>query len=136
MAKKNIQIEEDLHSEVVEFCKLNGVKVGDFCSDAIRNWLQLEKFGDAPFFERPVPVMVKKAEGNTPPPVEPIDVPNETIEKEGLVDKDKTPSFAEVVSGIQKVDITMTALPSKEGDELLTKLLSENENPKPRKRRL
>lgn len=53
MAKKSIQIEEALHSEVVEFCKLNGVKLGDFCAAAIKNWLQLEKFGDAPFFVRP-----------------------------------------------------------------------------------
>lgn len=53
MGKKSIQIDENLHNEVVEFCKLNGVKVGDFCSAAIKNWLQLEKFGDAPFFMRP-----------------------------------------------------------------------------------
>ena len=54
MGKKSIQIDENLHQEVAEFCKLNNIKTGDFYSDAIKNWLRLSKFGDAPFFEPPV----------------------------------------------------------------------------------
>lgn len=53
MAKKTIQIDENLHQEVAEFCKLNELKTSDFYADAIKNWLQLSKFGDAPFFEPP-----------------------------------------------------------------------------------
>ena len=50
MGKKSIQIEEELHSEIAEFCKLNGIKLGDFCGAALKNWLSIQKFGDAPFF--------------------------------------------------------------------------------------
>ena len=54
MAKKSVQIDEKLHAEVTEFCKINGIKVTDFCNDAVKNWLQNEKFGDAPFYDKPV----------------------------------------------------------------------------------
>ena len=144
MAKKSIQNEEELHSEFVEFCKLNGLKVGDFCSEAIKNWLQLEKFGDAPFFEHPTVALVQKADvQNGNGRVYPESVLENAIEnaqKEGFVGdlthNDK--SFAEVISGITKLDITLTPLPIKESDKLVTKLLSENQySPsKPRKRRL
>ena len=68
MAKKSVQIDEKLHAEVTEFCKIKGIKVTDFCNDAVKNWLQNEKFGDAPFYDKPViklPAFVPEASDGT-----------------------------------------------------------------------
>ena len=46
---KSIVINDILHNEILEYCKLNKTTVKDFSEKALKNALMLEKYGDIPF---------------------------------------------------------------------------------------
>lgn len=41
--------DEKLYSEIVEYCKENGLKVAEFCTDLLFGAFAVEKYGDTPF---------------------------------------------------------------------------------------
>ena len=49
---KTVAINEDLYNEISEYCKLNKITVKDFSEKALKDALMLEKYGDAPFFNK------------------------------------------------------------------------------------
>jgi hypothetical protein len=49
MAKHSILISEELFNDISSYCKLNGLKVNQFCEDMLKTLLAREKFGDVPF---------------------------------------------------------------------------------------
>lgn len=47
---KNIQINDSkLYDKIVEYCKLNNLKVSDFITEMVRKQFMIEKYGDTPF---------------------------------------------------------------------------------------
>lgn len=50
---KTIAIDETLYDEISEYCKLNKLTIKDFSEKALKEALMLEKYGDAPFFNKP-----------------------------------------------------------------------------------
>lgn len=48
---KSIVINDILHNEILEYCKLNKTTVKDFSEKALKNALMIEKYGDAPFLK-------------------------------------------------------------------------------------
>jgi hypothetical protein len=50
MAKHSIQITDSkLYDNIVEYCKINGLKVSFLCTDMLRKQFLVEKYGDVPF---------------------------------------------------------------------------------------
>ena len=47
--KRAIMIRSDLYEEIAEYCKLNGLKIQEFCNEALQKLISNEKFGDVPF---------------------------------------------------------------------------------------
>lgn len=50
---KTVAIDETLYDEISEYCKLNKITIKDFSEKALKEALMLEKYGDAPFFNKP-----------------------------------------------------------------------------------
>lgn len=47
---KNIQINDSkLYDKIVEYCKLNSLKISDFITEMVRKQFMIEKYGDTPF---------------------------------------------------------------------------------------
>ena len=52
MSKHFITItDENLYNDIIEYCKLNGEKVNDFCQRILKEQLLIIKYGDTPFGE-------------------------------------------------------------------------------------
>jgi hypothetical protein len=52
MSKHFITItDENLYNDIVEYCKLNGEKINNFCQRIIKEQLLIVKYGDTPFGE-------------------------------------------------------------------------------------
>lgn len=49
MEKHSISIDAKLYSEISEYCKINGLKVANFCNELLSNAFSVEKYGDIPF---------------------------------------------------------------------------------------
>lgn len=50
MAKHSIQIDDDkLYKDIVSYCKVNGLKIGTFCTDMLKKQFAIEQYGDVPF---------------------------------------------------------------------------------------
>ena len=50
MAKHNIQINDsELYGRIVEYCKINGLKLGSFVTEMLRKQFMVEQYGDVPF---------------------------------------------------------------------------------------
>ena len=50
MAKHNIQINDsELYNQIVEYCKINGLKVSNLITEMVRKQFMIEKYGDTPF---------------------------------------------------------------------------------------
>lgn len=49
----SVNIEDKLYNEIKEYCALNGLKIGQFINDMLRNKFMVEKYDDAPpFFKK------------------------------------------------------------------------------------
>ena len=48
----SIRIEDALYEKVSNYCKENNIRINVFCSDAIRQYLTDEMYGDAPFMSK------------------------------------------------------------------------------------
>lgn len=46
---RSITLKDKLYEDLQSFCKLNGIKINDFCNQAILSELNRRKFGDIPF---------------------------------------------------------------------------------------
>lgn len=47
---KSVQINDNkLYDQIVEYCKLNSLKVSDFITEMVRKQFMIEKYGDTPF---------------------------------------------------------------------------------------
>ena len=46
---KNITINEELYTEISEYCKYNKLSIKDFSERALKNAIMIEKYGDIPF---------------------------------------------------------------------------------------
>ena len=46
---KQISIPDGLHSDITEYCRLNGLKISQFCSEILSEGLSIAKYGDTPF---------------------------------------------------------------------------------------
>ncbi len=56
MSKHTITItDENLYNEIVEFCRLNNEKIGNFCQELIKKQFLIEKYGDTPFLKNKIP---------------------------------------------------------------------------------
>jgi len=49
MSKHSIQINNELYSNILEFCKANNEKISVFCERILKDGLLREKYGDTPF---------------------------------------------------------------------------------------
>jgi hypothetical protein len=49
MGKHRIEISDDLYSDILEYCKLNGLKIGSFINDLLTKQFAIEQYGDTPF---------------------------------------------------------------------------------------
>lgn len=50
MAKHNVQIDDsELYQQIVEYCKLNELKIGAFITEMVRKQFMIEQYGDVPF---------------------------------------------------------------------------------------
>ena len=94
MGLKTIRVQEDVFNEIAEYCKLNELKITDFCSEKLKEVVLVEKYGDTPFG-----TMITKKQVDTPvnkdeeidkkepvvvePSVEPV---KETIEEPVVVE--------------------------------------------------
>ena len=45
----NISIDDDLYSDIKQYCKLNNIKISIFCNDLIKKYFNNLKYGDIPF---------------------------------------------------------------------------------------
>jgi hypothetical protein len=46
---KTIRIREDVYNKISDYCKLNNLKITDFCSEKLENSILIEQYGDTPF---------------------------------------------------------------------------------------
>lgn len=46
---RSITLKDKIYEDLQSFCKLNGIKINDFCNQAILSELNRRKFGDIPF---------------------------------------------------------------------------------------
>lgn len=73
MGKHSVQIDDtELYNNIVEYCKLNNLKIGNFITELVRKQFMIEQYGDIPFgnFNEINPVL---PEGYKTP--EPISIP-------------------------------------------------------------
>lgn len=49
MEGSSVKIEAELYKEILEYCKVNGLKINKFCNDLLREKFMIEKYGDVPF---------------------------------------------------------------------------------------
>lgn len=49
MQKHRITINDSLYKELYEFCKLNNLKLTEFCNILLKKSLLIEKYGETPF---------------------------------------------------------------------------------------
>lgn len=49
MAKHYITIEDDLYEDIVNYCKLNNLKINSYCCNLLRKEHNMSKYGDIPF---------------------------------------------------------------------------------------
>lgn len=49
MSKHSVQINNELYSDILEFCKANNEKISVFCERILKDGLLREKYGDTPF---------------------------------------------------------------------------------------
>lgn len=52
MAKHSVQIDDDiLFKQIVDYCKINNLKIGAFITEMIKKQFAIEQYGDIPFGE-------------------------------------------------------------------------------------
>lgn len=50
MGKHNIQIDDDiLYKQIIEYCKINNLKIGAFVTEMLKKQFAIEQYGDIPF---------------------------------------------------------------------------------------
>jgi hypothetical protein len=50
MAKHNIQIDDSiLYKQIIDYCKINNLKIGAFVTDMLKKQFAIEQYGDIPF---------------------------------------------------------------------------------------
>ncbi len=113
--------DERLYSEIVEYCKENDLKIGDFCTKLLFGAFAVEKYGDTPFG-------IVKAEPIRPR-TEPVEPP-----KEPVLQKEPAPE-PKVVTEEPKQNVEVPE--EKKGEAPKAEEAAETIIPvKPRKRRL
>lgn len=60
MNLKTIRVHEDVFNDISDYCKINGLKIVDFCSEKLKEAVLVEKYGDTPFG-----VMINKKQNDT-----------------------------------------------------------------------
>ena len=145
MAKHSIQItDSELYGRIVEYCKINGLKIGSFVTEMLKKQFMVEQYGDTPFTTYETTII-----NNSPVSSITIDVviekPNEdeSIEivknvKPSTISipytiEENTPLITNGDSDLNKKYIN-TRVPSDFYSEIKTE--SESKAQKPKKRRL
>lgn len=64
MAKHSIQISNELYSEIFEYCKINGLKIGQFINDLLAKQFIIEKYGDTPFTKYETTILNNKSDSS------------------------------------------------------------------------
>ena len=94
MAKHNIQIDDDiLYRQIIEYCKINNLKIGAFVTDMLKKQFAIEQYGDIPFgnFNDLEPINeikpVLSEDYKTPEPIETkaVFIPYELKTKETII---------------------------------------------------
>ena len=94
MAKHNIQIDDDiLYKQIIEYCKINNLKIGAFVTDMLKKQFAIEQYGDIPFgnFNDLKPINeikpVLSEDYKTPEPIETkaVFIPYELKTKETII---------------------------------------------------
>ena len=94
MAKHNIQIDDDiLYKQIIEYCKINNLKIGAFVTDMLKKQFAIEQYGDIPFgnFNDLEPINeikpVLSEDYKTPEPIETkaVFIPYELKTKETII---------------------------------------------------
>lgn len=83
MSKHSIQINNELYSDILEFCKANNEKISVFCERILKDGLLREKYGDTPFAiyettiinNNPVSALTRTVTIEKPYKDEPIELP-------------------------------------------------------------
>ena len=105
----SIKIEDKLYEKLRAYCDINGISVTKLCNDAILDYLNTIKFGDAPFL-KPNTVDSK---GN--------------VYTEEVVEKLKEEANSKYRD--ENGHLIVTQMPSEDAEKMITKILSENQDP-------
>lgn len=58
MAKHSVQISDDiLYGNIVNYCKLNKLKISEFITDLLKKQFAIEQYGDTPFSTYEIPII-------------------------------------------------------------------------------
>lgn len=149
---KSVQINDNkLYDQIVEYCKINGLKVSNFITEMVRKQFMIEKYGDTPFTTYETTII-----NNNPVSSLTVDVTIEKSNKDESVEivknvktndgithpsvvwapytiEDKTTLITNGNDNLSKKYIK-TRVPSDFYDEIKTE--SESKAQKPKKRRL
>ena len=106
MGKHSVQIDDtELYNNIVEYCKLNGLKIGNFITELVRKQFMIEQYGDIPFGnlqdEPPKINPPKKEENETVYIPHIIETHNETIGDNNFKEKYKTEAPKEYYTEIK-----------------------------------
>ena len=122
MAQHNVKIEEKLYAKLKAYCDLNHETIFKICNDAIRDYLNNIQYGDAPFMTEPVVTVSDTLDKIDDTQTNEI---SENLVKEPVEKQDAT------IETATKEDVeSVTAIPSKKADEVITELLSTNTDEK------
>lgn len=124
MAQHNVKIEEKLYAKLKAYCDLNHETIFKICNDAIRDYLNNIQYGDAPFMTEPVVAVSDTLDKIDNAQTSEI---SENMVKEPVEKQDTT------IETATKEDVgSVTAIPSKKADEIITEFLSNNTDEKVR----
>ena len=111
MAQHNVKIDDSLYAKLKAYCDLNHETVYKICNDAIREYLNKIQYGDAPFM------------------IESVAIKADTLDKNGRVYTEKALTDALKEYKDENGHFVVTHMPAEDGEKMLVKLLSENQDP-------
>ena len=105
----SIKIDDKLYEKLRAYCDINGISITKLCNDAILDYLNTIKFGDAPFLK-------------------PNTVDNKgNVYTEEVVEKLKEEANSKYRD--KNGHLIVTAMSAEDGEKELTKILMENQDP-------
>ena len=119
----SIKIEDKLWEKLRAYCTINGLSVTRVCNDAITDYLNMLKFGDTPF------LIADKLIDERHATVQSVAIKSDTPDKNGRVYTEKALDDALIDYKDENGHFVMTHMSAEDGEKMLVKLLSENQDP-------